>query len=81
MRRKWLVGGIVVLLAAGAVGAWMAGWGGPRSFAAPGLGIELDRAALAQLHEQYKACGLTERNDEIEMQKVQPDWKFMATRW
>lgn len=47
----------------------------------PGLGIELDRAALARLHEQYKACGLTERNDEIEMQKVVPGWKFMETRW
>lgn len=47
----------------------------------PGLGIELDRQALAQLHEQYKACGLTARDDEIEMQKVQPGWKFMATRW
>jgi len=47
----------------------------------PGLGIELDRAMLATLHEQYKACGLTERNDEIEMQKVQPGWKFQATRW
>ncbi|MCC9077987.1 hypothetical protein FKZ61_017965 [Litorilinea aerophila] len=47
----------------------------------PGLGIELDREALARLHEQYKACGLTERNDEVEMQKVQPGWKFQATRW
>lgn len=47
----------------------------------PGLGVELDRAALAKLHENYKKCGLTKRNDEIEMQKVQPDWKFMATRW
>lgn len=47
----------------------------------PGLGIELDRDALAKLHEQYKACGLLRRNDEIEMQKVQPDWKFEATRW
>lgn len=47
----------------------------------PGLGIELDRVRLAQLHTQYKACGLTERNDEIEMQKVQPGWKFQATRW
>ena len=44
----------------------------------PGLGIELDRVALAWLHEKYKACGLTERNDEIEMQKVQPGWKFAA---
>ena len=47
----------------------------------PGLGIELDRAALARLHEQYKACGFTYRNDEIEMQKVEPGWKFMSTRW
>lgn len=47
----------------------------------PGLGIELDRTMLAKLHEQYKACGLVERNDEIEMQKVQPGWKFQATRW
>jgi glucarate dehydratase len=48
---------------------------------APGLGITLDRDALARLHAQYLACGLTERNDEIEMQKVQPGWKFAATRW
>ena len=47
----------------------------------PGLGVELDRVSLARLHEQYKACGLTERNDEIEMQKVQPGWKFQALRW
>lgn len=47
----------------------------------PGLGIELDREALATLHQQYLDSGLTERNDEIEMQKVQPGWKFQATRW
>jgi glucarate dehydratase len=47
----------------------------------PGLGVELDRAALAKLHEQYIQCGLTARNDEIEMQKVQPDWKFQPVRW
>jgi glucarate dehydratase len=47
----------------------------------PGLGIEVDRKMLAKLHQQYIACGLTERNDEIEMQKVQPGWKFQATRW
>jgi glucarate dehydratase len=29
----------------------------------PGLGVELDRDALARLHEQYLACGLTERDD------------------
>lgn len=48
---------------------------------APGLGIEVDRDAIARLHQKYVECGLTERNDEIEMQKVYPDWKFEATRW
>ena len=48
---------------------------------APGLGIELDRAALAKLHAAYLACGLTKRDDEIEMQKVEPGWKFEAVRW
>ena len=47
----------------------------------PGLGVELDRDALARLHRQYVECGLTERNDEIEMQKVQPGWKFESVRW
>ena len=46
-----------------------------------GLGIEVDRGKLASLHQQYLACGLTERDDEIEMQKVQPGWTFQATRW
>ena len=35
----------------------------------PGLGIELDRAALSKLHDNYVKCGLTKRDDEIEMQK------------
>ena len=48
---------------------------------APGLGIEIDRERLAQLRQQYLKCGLTERNDEIEMQRVQPGWTFQATRW
>lgn len=47
----------------------------------PGLGVELDRKALAALHQNYLACGLTKRDDEIEMQKVQPGWKFQSVRW
>ena len=31
----------------------------------PGLGVELDREALARLHEIDNQCGLTQRNDEI----------------
>lgn len=30
---------------------------------APGLGVELDRDALAELHEQYLACGIRRRDD------------------
>ncbi|GIV83560.1 MAG: glucarate dehydratase [Candidatus Roseilinea sp.] len=48
---------------------------------APGLGVELDRAMLAKLHANYLKCGLTKRDDEAEMQKVQPGWKFVETRW
>jgi glucarate dehydratase len=47
----------------------------------PGLGVELDREALAKLHQNYLDCGLTKRDDEIEMQKVIPGWKFKAVRW
>lgn len=47
----------------------------------PGLGVDLDHAALARAHEAYKRAGLKERNDEIEMQKKVPGWKFSATRW
>lgn len=47
----------------------------------PGLGVELDREALAALHQNYLDCGLTKREDEIEMQKIEPGWKFKAVRW
>ncbi len=47
----------------------------------PGLGVELDRAALARAHANFKRAGLSERNDEIEMQKKVPGWKFLQTRW
>lgn len=47
----------------------------------PGLGIELDREALARLHANYNACGLTCRDDALEMQKIHPGWTFQPTRW
>ncbi len=42
----------------------------------PGLGVELDRAALAALHQNYLNCGLRDRNDEVEMRKMNPTWTF-----
>jgi glucarate dehydratase len=47
----------------------------------PGLGVEIDHAELERLHQQYLTCGLTYRNDEIEMEKVEPGWKFKVPRW
>ncbi len=47
----------------------------------PGLGVELDRTALAKAHANFKRAGLKERNDEVEMQKKVPGWKFAQTRW
>ena len=47
----------------------------------PGLGVELDRPALAKLHRQYLDAGLTERDDQDEMRKIVPGWTFQATRW
>ncbi len=47
----------------------------------PGLGVELDRDALARLHRNYLESGLTRRDDETEMQKVVPGWKFEPVRW
>jgi glucarate dehydratase len=47
----------------------------------PGLGVELDRAQLKRMHEQYLAAGIEHRDDEIEMQKVDPGWKRKLPRW
>jgi len=47
----------------------------------PGLGVELDYEQLDRLHQNYLSCGITERNDEIEMQKVNSSWTFEKHRF
>ena len=47
----------------------------------PGLGIGLDQAALARAHRAFLDCGLTDRDDEVEMQKVEPGWTFEPVRY
>jgi glucarate dehydratase len=50
--------------------------------AGPGLGVELDRDALARLHEQYLACGITERDDTGYYRRVEdPAFDPSAPRW
>jgi glucarate dehydratase len=47
----------------------------------PGLGVELDRDALARLHEQYLSCGITERDDTGYYRQHVPDFDPTAPRW
>lgn len=47
----------------------------------PGLGVELDREALARLHEQYLACGLRNRDDTGYMRRVVPGYERKQPRW
>ena len=63
--------------------------GDPFSFAggslevptSPGLGVELDRDRLAQLHQRYLDCGIRSRDDTGYMQKFNPDYSAVAPRW
>ena len=48
---------------------------------APGLGVELDRDALARLHEQYLRCGLRNRDDTGYMRRVVPGYERKQPRW
>jgi glucarate dehydratase len=47
----------------------------------PGLGVELDRAALAKLHAQYLECGIRTRNDLAQMRKYDPNFSGKAPRF
>jgi glucarate dehydratase len=48
---------------------------------APGLGVELDEAALDALHEQYVRCGIRDRDDTGYMRAVVPDFELASPRW
>ncbi|MGJ6121810.1 glucarate dehydratase family protein [Mycolicibacterium sp. Y3] len=47
----------------------------------PGLGVELDREALAALHEQYLRCGIRDRDDTGYMRSVDPTFAAVSPRW
>lgn len=48
---------------------------------APGLGVTLDRSALARLHEQYLACGIRQRDDLTQMRKYDPAFSGVSPRF
>ncbi|WP_246063412.1 enolase C-terminal domain-like protein [Nonomuraea longispora] len=47
---------------------------------APGLGVELDRAALDEAHELYLRQGLGARDDAVAMRYLVKDWVFDPKR-
>jgi glucarate dehydratase len=47
----------------------------------PGLGVELDRDALARLNEQYRRAGLSRRDDLAEIRRTIPDWRPHKGDW
>ncbi|MBD9391222.1 glucarate dehydratase family protein [Acidovorax sp. ACV01] len=47
----------------------------------PGLGVELDRGAMAILHEQYKTCGVRNRDDLTQMRKYDPSFSGKTPRF
>ncbi|ORV07436.1 glucarate dehydratase family protein [Mycolicibacterium canariasense] len=49
--------------------------------ATPGLGVELDRDALAALHEQYLRCGIRDRDDTGYMRRIDPAFEAISPRW
>ena len=47
----------------------------------PGLGVTLDRDALARMHEDYEKCGIRERDDTAYMQTFDPSYVKRRPRW
>jgi glucarate dehydratase len=48
----------------------------------PGLGVELDRDALARGRERYDRCSYRNRDDAAEMRRfVDPTWKRVVPAW
>lgn len=47
----------------------------------PGLGVELDRDALARLHRQYLDCGVRDRNDLAQMRRYDPAFSGKSPRY
>ncbi|MBF8188939.1 glucarate dehydratase [Nonomuraea sp. K274] len=49
--------------------------------AGPGLGVELDRDALAAMNEAYDKCGILARDDTTYMQRFEPSYSARRPRW
>ncbi|MCF6474000.1 glucarate dehydratase [Nonomuraea sp. MG754425] len=48
---------------------------------APGLGVDLDRDALAVMSEQYEKCGIRARDDTSYLRRFDPSFSAKRPRW
>lgn len=48
---------------------------------APGLGVQIDREALARLHDNYLRCGIRNRDDLAQMRKYDPGFTARQPRF
>ena len=55
--------------------------GSLRVATAPGLGVTLDREALARLHDNYLRCGIRNRDDLAQMRKYDPAFTGIQPRF
>jgi glucarate dehydratase len=47
----------------------------------PGLGVTLDRDAVARMHEDYERCGIRQRDDTGYMHRLTPGYEPRLPRW
>lgn len=47
----------------------------------PGLGVQIDRAALEKMHDQYLHCGIRQRDDRAQMPKYDPSFTGACPRF
>jgi glucarate dehydratase len=47
----------------------------------PGLGVDLDHDAVAELAENYRNCGIRVRDDTAEMRRYDPQWTGKTPRF
>jgi glucarate dehydratase len=47
----------------------------------PGLGVDLDREALAEAHALYQSAGVADRDDLAEIRKYEPGFERQVPKW
>ena len=81
MSRSWVLAGWTSTAGGSVSGSVRFEKGALAPPSGPGLGVRLDREALANLHKQYVDCGIRKRDDAKEMRKYRPDWKSDRPRF